>query len=289
MEMIPDFINRRHGRVKISYDHPLMEKYLHETYGVMVYQEQVMQIASEMAGFTMGEADILRRAMGKKDPELMARQREKFLAGAATRQVPKAKAEKIFDLMAQFAGYGFNKSHAAAYAMLAYQTAYLKANYPVEFMAALLTSEMGNTDKTVVYIEACRQMGIEILPPDVNESGSTFRAVEDKIRFGLVAVKNVGETAIQSMVNARLTGGKFTNLHDFCERVDLRLVNKRVIESLVKCGAFDSLGCRRSQLMAMVDQAMESASAVHRDRAKGQGSLLDVLGGELASRAAPHG
>ncbi len=288
MEMIPDFINRRHGRVKISYDHPLMEKYLHETYGVMVYQEQVMQIASEMAGFTMGEADILRRAMGKKDPELMARQREKFLAGAATRQVPKAKAEKIFDLMAQFAGYGFNKSHAAAYAMVAYQTAYLKANYPVEFMAALLTSEMGNTDKTVVYIEECRQMGIEILPPDVNESGSTFRAVEDKICFGLVAVKNLGETAIQSMVNARLTGGKFTNLHDFCERVDLRLVNKRVIESLVKCGAFDSLGCRRSQLMAMVDQAMESASAVHRDRAKGQVSLLDVLGGELSQAVTPQ-
>jgi DNA polymerase-3 subunit alpha len=274
--------------VKISYGHPLMEKYLHETYGVMVYQEQVMQIASEMAGFTMGEADILRRAMGKKDPELMARQREKFLAGAATRHVPKAKAEKIFDLMAQFAGYGFNKSHAAAYAMVAYQTAYLKANYPVEFMAALLTSEMGNTDKTVVYIEECRQMGIEILPPDVNESGSTFRAVEDKIRFGLVAVKNVGETAIQSILNARLTSGKFNNLHDFCERIDLRLVNKRVIESLVKCGAFDSLGCRRSQLMAMVDQAMEFASAVHRDRAKGQVSLLDVLGGELSQAVTPQ-
>lgn len=284
MEMIPDFINRRHGRVKIEYDHPLMEKYLKETYGVMVYQEQVMQIASEMAGFTMGEADILRRAMGKKNLDLMARQREKFIAGAVANRVPKAKAEKIFDLMAQFAGYGFNKSHAAAYAVVAYQTAYLKTHYPVEFMAALLTSEMGNTDKTVRHIEECRQMGIEILPPDVNESGSTFRVVEDKLRFGLVAVKNLGETAIQSILNARLTGGKFTSLHDFCERVDLRLVNKRVIESLIKCGAFDSLGSRRSQLMASVDQAMEGASVVQRDRAKGQVSMLEMLGGAASHR-----
>lgn len=286
MEMIPDFINRRHGRVKIDYGHPLMEKYLRETYGVMVYQEQVMQIASEMAGFTMGEADILRRAMGKKDVDLMVRQREKFIAGAVARRVPKARAEKIFDLMAQFAGYGFNKSHAAAYAVLAYQTAYLKANYPVEFMAALLTSEMGNTDKTVRHIEECRQMAIEILPPDVNESARNFRVVEDKLRFGLVAVKNLGETAIQSILNARLTGGKFTSLHDFCERVDLRLVNKRVIESLIKCGAFDSLGDRRSQLMASVDQAIDAASAVQRDRAKGQGSLLEMLGG-VASQMKP--
>ena len=284
MEMIPDFINRRHGRVKITYAHPLMEKYLKETYGVMVYQEQVMQIASEMAGFTMGEADILRRAMGKKNLDLMARQREKFVAGAVARHVPRAKAEKIFDLMAQFAGYGFNKSHAAAYAVLAYQTAYLKSSYPVEFMAALLTSEMGNTDKTVKYIEECRQTGIEILPPDVNESVNTFRAVKDKLRFGLAAVKNLGETAIQSILDARLTGGKFTSLHDFSERVDLRLVNKRVVESLIKCGAFDSLGYRRSQLMATVDQAMDAASALLRDRAKGQVSLLEMLGG-TASQA----
>ncbi|MEE8503554.1 MAG: DNA polymerase III subunit alpha [candidate division NC10 bacterium] len=288
MEMIPDFINRRHGRVEIEYNHPLMEKYLKETYGVMVYQEQVMQIASEMAGFTMGEADILRRAMGKKDLDLMGRQREKFVAGAAARHVPKAKAEKIFDLMAQFAGYGFNKSHAAAYAVVAYQTAYLKANYPLEFMAALLTSEMGDTDKTVKYIEECRQMAIDILPPDVNESGSTFRVVEGQLRFGLVAVKNLGETAIQSILNARLTGGKLTSLHDFCERVDLRLVNKRVIESLIKCGAFDSLGYHRSQLMASVDQTMEAASAVHRDRAKGQVSLLEMLGGVASQIKPPH-
>ncbi|MCI0483648.1 MAG: DNA polymerase III subunit alpha [candidate division NC10 bacterium] len=288
MEMIPDFINRRHGRVKINYDHPLMEKYLKETYGVMVYQEQVMQIASEMAGFTMGEADILRRAMGKKNPELMARQREKFVDRTVTRHVPRAKAERIFDLMAQFAGYGFNKSHAAAYAVVAYQTAYLKANYPMEFMAALCTSEMGDTDKTVKYIEECRQMGIEILPPDVNESGSTFRVVGDKIRFGLVAVKNLGETAIQSILNARTTGGKFSSLHDFCERVDLRLVNKRVIESLIKCGAFDSLGYRRSQLMAAVDQAMDAASVLLRDRAKGQVSLLEMLEGGVGRAKTPQ-
>ena len=288
MEMIPDFINRRHGRVKINYDHPLMEKYLKETYGVMVYQEQVMQIGSEMAGFTMGEADILRRAMGKKNPELMDRQREKFVEGAVTRHVPRAKAERIFDLMAQFAGYGFNKSHAAAYAVVAYQTGYLKANYPMEFMAALLTSEMGDTDKTVKYIEECQQMGIEILPPDVNESGSTFRVVGDKIRFGLVAVKNLGETAIQSILNARLTGGKFSSLHDFCERVDLRLVNKRVVESLIKCGAFDSFGYRRSQLMAAVDQAMEAASALLRDRAKGQVSLLEMLEGGAGRAKTPQ-
>ncbi|HET7854430.1 MAG TPA: DNA polymerase III subunit alpha, partial [Candidatus Methylomirabilis sp.] len=288
MEMIPDFINRRHGRVKINYDHPLMEKYLKETYGVMVYQEQVMQIASEMAGFTMGEADILRRAMGKKNPELMARQREKFVERAVTRHVPRAKTERIFDLMAQFAGYGFNKSHAAAYAVVAYQTAYLKANYPMEFMAALCTSEMGDTDKTVKYIEECRQMGIEILPPDVNESGSTFRVVGDKIRFGLVAVKNLGETAIQSILNARVTGGKFSSLHDFCERVDLRLVNKRVIESLIKCGAFDSLGYRRSQLMAAVDQAMDAASVLLRDRAKGQVSLLEMLEGGVGRAKTPQ-
>ncbi|MGH8650011.1 MAG: DNA polymerase III subunit alpha, partial [Burkholderiales bacterium] len=183
MEMIPDFINRRHGRVKINYDHPLMEKYLKETYGVMVYQEQVMQIGSEMAGFTMGEADILRRAMGKKNPELMDRQREKFVQGAVTRHVPRAKAERIFDLMAQFAGYGFNKSHAAAYAVVAYQTGYLKANYPMEFMAALLTSEMANQDKIVVHIDECRAMGIHVLPPDGNVSGLRFGVTGDTIRF----------------------------------------------------------------------------------------------------------
>jgi DNA polymerase-3 subunit alpha len=277
MQLIPDFIERKHGRTKVVYDHPLMEEILRDTYGIMVYQEQVMRIASDLAGFSMGEADILRRAMGKKNPELMAEQRKKFLDGAAGHGVPERKAERIFGFMEQFAGYGFNKSHSAAYALIAYQTAYLKANYSVEFMAALLTSEMADTDKIVKYIEECRAMGIQVLPPDVNESSNDFTVVGDKICFGLVAVKNVGEAAIQSILAARRQQGRFRDLFDFCERVDLRLVNKRVIESLIKCGAFDSLGTRRAQLMAVVDKAMEAASAAQRDRAHGQVSLLDVL------------
>jgi DNA polymerase-3 subunit alpha len=277
MQNIPMFIERKHGRTKVEYDHPLLETILKETYGIMVYQEQVMQIASELAGFSMGEADILRRAMGKKDPELMAEQRKKFVDGAKARGVPEKKADKVFGQMEQFAGYGFNKSHAAAYAIIAYQTAYLKANYPVEFMAALLTSETNDTDKIVKYIEECRAMGIAVLPPDVNESSSDFTVVAGKIRFGLVAVKNVGELAIQSILATRRNEGRFANLYEFCERVDLRLVNKRVVESLIKCGALDSLGVRRAQLVAGLDKAMEAAGAAQRDRARGQGSLLDVL------------
>jgi len=277
MQLIPDFIERKHGRTKVVYDHPLMEEILRDTYGIMVYQEQVMRIASDLAGFSMGEADILRRAMGKKNPELMAEQRKKFVNGAVAHGVPEKKAERVFGFMEQFAGYGFNKSHSAAYALIAYQTAYLKANYSVEFMAALLTSEMADTDKIVKYIDECRTMGIQVLPPDVNESSNDFTVVGDKIRFGLVAVKNVGEAAIQSILASRRDEGRFCDLFDFCERVDLRLVNKRVIESLIKCGAFDSLGVRRAQLMAVVDKAMEAASAAQRDRAHGQGSLLDVL------------
>ena len=284
MQLIPDFIDRKHGRTKVVYDHPLMEAILKETYGIMVYQEQVMQIASELAGFSMGEADILRRAMGKKSSELMAEQRKIFVSGAMARKVPEKKAEKIFSLMEQFAGYGFNKSHSAAYAIIAYQTAYLKANYPVEFMAALLTSETSDTDKIVKYIEECRVMGIEVLPPDVNESSSDFTVVGDKIRFGLVAVKNVGETAIQSILAARKGEGKFRDLYDFCDRVDLRLVNKRVVESLIKCGALDSFGARRAQLMAAVDKAMEAAAAAQRDRMHGQVSLLDVLSASAGGR-----
>ncbi|MBI5167780.1 MAG: DNA polymerase III subunit alpha [candidate division NC10 bacterium] len=277
MAMIDDFIARRHGRVKAHYDHPLMEEILQDTYGVMVYQEQVMRMASELAGFSMGEADILRRAMGKKDPEMMERQRRKFIEGAKARGVSEKKAERIFDQMTPFAGYAFNKSHAAAYALIAYQTAYLKAHHPVEFMAALLTSEMADTDKIVKYIEECRQMGIRVLPPDVNESGSSFRVVGEKIRFGLVAVKNVGEAAIESILAARERKGRLRSLFDFCEAVDLRLVNKRVIESLIKCGAFDSLGARRAQLMASIDRAIEAAASTQRDRAQGQVSLLEVL------------
>jgi DNA polymerase III subunit alpha len=277
MNMIDDFIARRHGRVKVHYDHPAMANILEETHGIMVYQEQVMQIASELAGFSLGEADILRRAMGKKDPEMMDKQRKKFLQGTKARQVPEAKAKKIFDQMTQFAGYGFNKSHAAAYALIAYQTAYLKANYPVQFMTALLTSEREDTDKIVKYIEECGQMKIEVLPPDINESQSHFHVEGNKIRFGLAAVKNVGEAAIQSILSVRSRRGRFSSLFDLCEEIDLRVGNRRVLESLIKCGALDSLGVRRSQMIAGLDRAMEAASSLQRSKVGGQRSLLDFL------------
>ena len=277
MDLIPDFIARKHGRSKITYEHPAMEKFTRETYGIMVYQEQIMQIASEMAGFTMGEADTLRRAMGKKDRDLMATQRAKFVAGCAERGIGDAKAEHVWELMEKFAGYGFNKSHAAAYALVAYETAYLKANYPVEFMAALLTSEMGDTDKIVKYIEECRAMGIRIQPPDVNVSAVQFSVVADTIRFGLAAIKNVGEAAMASILRTRGEAGSFTTLEDFCARVDLRLVNRRVLESLIKAGAFDSLGLPRAHLLATADGALESGQRAQRDRAEGQASFFELL------------
>ncbi|MBI4628656.1 MAG: DNA polymerase III subunit alpha [Candidatus Rokubacteria bacterium] len=408
MDLLPDFIARKHGRSRIVYEHPAMEKFTRETYGIMVYQEQIMQIASEMAGFTMGEADTLRRAMGKKDRDLMAKQREKFVAGCAERAIPGAKADRVWELMEKFAGYGFNKcvvgdteiemadgtrkpiveirdgdrvqtkdgpfrargvrpsgvrrvgrltlangmavrctpdhpiftqrgwvnaedltvddlvtvlekhdpvrlacvppepftlegaeptydievpgarsfiangiavhnSHAAAYALVAYQTAYFKANYPVEFMAALLTSEMGDTDKIVKYIEECRAMGIRVEPPDVNVSAIQFSVAGDTIRFGLAAIKNVGEAAMASILRTRSEAGPFTTLEDFCVRVDLRLVNRRVIESLVKAGAFDSLGLPRAHLFGAADAALESGQRQQRDRAEGQASFFELL------------
>src|SRR5438477_3034982 len=428
MELIADFIERRHGRAKITYEHPAMEKFTRETYGIMVYQEQIMQIASEMAGFTMGEADTLRRAMGKKDRELMAKQRDKFIAGCVDRGTAAAKAERVWELMEKFAGYGFNKclaadtwiemadgtrkpitairdgdlvatkdgphracgvrpsgvrpvgrltltnglsvrctpdhpifthrgwvnaeklapadgvgvldavaaafervaarrsggaraaalaeppmlwaapvafvlegpeptydievpgagsfiangiavhnSHAGAYALVAYQTAYFKANYPVEFMAALLTSEMGDTDKIVKYIEECRAMVLTVSPPDVNVSAVQFSVAGDTIRFGLAAIKNVGEAAMESILATRAGEGAFKTLDDFCARVDLRLVNRRVIESLVKAGAFDSLGLPRAHLLAQTDAALEAGQRVQRDRSEGQASFFDAL------------
>jgi DNA polymerase-3 subunit alpha len=287
MELIPDFIQRKHGRSKITYEHPAMEKFTRETYGIMVYQEQIMQIASEMAGFTMGEADILRRAMGKKDRELMAKQREKFLGGCRERGTAAAKAERVWELMEKFAGYGFNKSHGAAYGLVAYQTAYFKANYPVEFMAALLTSEMGDTDKIVKYIDECRAMGIRVEPPDVNVSAVQFSVAGDTVRFGLAAIKNVGEAAMQSILKERGEKGPFRTLDDFCARVDLRLVNRRVIESLLKAGAFDSLGLTRAHLLANVDAALESGGRQQRDRAEGQGSFFELLPEAPARSSAP--
>ena len=440
MELIPDFIQRKHGRSKITYEHPAMEKFTRETYGIMVYQEQIMQIASEMAGFTMGEADILRRAMGKKDRELMAKQREKFLAGCRERNTSAAKAERVWELMEKFAGYGFNKcltgdtliemadgsrkpitavcdgdavltkdgphlargvrpsgmrrvgrltlangmtlrctpdhpiftqrewvdaedltgadvvavldtargretrtvrvhghaegrissdacmletsiawaspvsfvleaveptydfevpgahsfiangiavhnSHAAAYGLVAYQTAYFKANYPVEFMAALLTSEMGDTDKIVKYIEECRAMGIQVVPPDVNVSAVQFSVAGDTVRFGLAAIKNVGEAAMQSILKSRSAEGPFQTLDDFCARVDLRLVNRRVVESLIKAGAFDSLGLTRAHLLATTDTALDIGQRQQRDRAEGQGSFFEMIPAAAPARA----
>ena len=216
MDLIPDFIDRRHGRAKIKYEHPAMETFTRETYGIMVYQEQIMQIASEMGGFTMGEADTLRRAMGKKDRDLMATQKAKFVGGCAERAIAAAKAERVWELMEKFAGYGFNKSHAAAYGLVAYQTAYFKANYPVEFMAALLTSEMGDTDKIVKYIDECRAMEIPVQPPDVNTSAVRFSVAGPAIRFGLAAIKNVGEAAMESILRTRAAEGPFRSLEDFC-------------------------------------------------------------------------
>ncbi|HET8760924.1 MAG TPA: DNA polymerase III subunit alpha, partial [Nitrospiria bacterium] len=258
--MLDDFIKRKRGQTKIQYELPELEDLLKETYGVIVYQEQVMKIANRLAGFSLGDADLLRRAMGKKLPEEMEKQKALFIAGATKNGFDPKKAEKIFDLMAYFAGYGFNKSHSAAYALITYQTAYLKAHHPLEFMAALLTSEMGNEDKIVQYIGECRAMGIAILPPDVNESEQVFTIADQAIRFGLVAVKNVGAGAIESVLNARAEHGRFRSLAHFCREVDLRKVNRRVIESLIKCGAFASTGARRAQLMDALDRTMEAAA-----------------------------
>ena len=277
MDLIDDFIERKHGRAPITYEHPLMERHLQETYGVMVYQEQVMRLAADLAGLTLGEADTLRKAMGKKDRELMAQQREKFLAGCKANKIDGRRAERIWDLIEKFAGYGFNKSHAACYAMVAYQTAYLKANYPVEFMAALLTSEMDKTDKIVQHMEESRAMGLRVEAPDVNASRASFNAGGDTIHFGLGAIKNVGGAAIESVVRARQEAGPFVSLEDFCSRVDLRLVNRRVIESLIKAGAFDSLKIARAALLASLDQAMEAGQRRQRDREEGQASLFDTL------------
>ena len=271
--MVDDFIERKHGRKKTVYDLPQLEPILKDTYGVIVYQEQVMQISRSLAGYSLGGADLLRRAMGKKDAEQMAKERDKFLEGADKLKLDLKKSAAIFDLMAKFAEYGFNKSHSAAYALVAYQTAYLKAHYPVEFMAALLTEDMGNTEKVIKSIGDCREMGIEVLPPDINESNRSFRVLEKAMRFGLGAVKNVGEGAIEAIIEAR-GEESFKDLFDFCERVDLRRVNKRVIEALIKCGAFDSTGALRSQLMAVLEEAAATGQRVREERESAQASLF---------------
>ena len=274
--MVDDFIKRRHGEVNVKYIHPKLEPILKDTYGVILYQEQVMRIASDLASFSLGQADLLRRAMGKKQPEVIAKQKQAFIEGCVKENIDQKIAEEIFDLMAFFAGYGFNKSHSAAYALVAYQTAYLKANYPTEYMAALLSSLMGNTDKNIFYMEECKKLGIEILPPDVNESFVDFSVCSNKIRFGLAAVKNVGENAIKGIIKSRQEKGKFTSLIDFCCKVDSSCLNKRVLESLIKCGAFTSLNMSRTQLLAIMDRAVEIGQKRQNDLKSGQLSLFDV-------------
>lgn len=286
MNMLEDFIKRRHGQVKIEYDHPLLKDTLEETFGVMVYQEQVMAATNVLAGFTLGEGDVMRRAMGKKKPEEMAAQREKFVTGCQKEnKIPRRQAEAIFNNIERFAGYGFNKSHSAAYAILSWQTAYLKAHYPAEFMAASLSYEIGNPDRMRLFIAECQLMGIELLPPSVNESGVLFTPVKNAIRFGMAGIKNVGTAATEAVVKEREAKGPFKGLVDFCSRLDGQTVNKKTMESLVRAGAFDFTGKPRCRLFAGIEGALSRASSAQRDRAMGQFSLFgDVLG--AASQAA---
>jgi len=299
MELIPEFIKRRHGEIEIKYEHPLLEPIARETYGILIYQEQVMQAAQLLAGFTLGSADLLRRAMGKKKREEMAKQRAVFVKGCKEKnQIPEKKANEIFDLLEKFAGYGFNKSHAAAYAIVAYQTAYLKANYPVEFFCAMMTNDMADTAKLSQYINEARMFGIEVLGPDVNESQvyfapaggqeSTRAETSDQdssgaspslggIRFGLAAIKGVGEVAVETILKARNEGGKFTSLSDLCERVDGRTVNRKILEALIKSGACDGFGQTRATLFAQIERTLARAASILSDKQKGQSSLFGTL------------
>ena len=276
--IVDDFIRRRHGQLQVSYDHPLLEPILKDTCGTCIFQEQVMRIAHELAGFTLGEADRLRKAMGKKTPEIMEQAREKFVTGCIRNGVERRTAEKIFDKIEYFAGYAFNRSHSAAYALIAYRTAFLKANFPVEFMTALLSSERDNTEKIAQYVQESRRMGIAIRPPDVRHSFARFTVEEGAIRYGLLAIKNVGDKAIESIVEGRQATGPFASLVDFCQRVEGRLVNRKVLESLIKCGAMDGLGLKRSQLMAVLEQAMEMGARRQKEKGGGQLSFFDVFG-----------
>ena len=284
--MVDDYVARKQGRTEVKYDLAALEPILADTYGVIAYQEQVMRIAAVLAGFTLGQSDVLRKAMGKKDPKVMAKQREAFLEGTRKKGISEKKATKIFELMEYFAGYGFNKSHSTAYAFLAYQTAYLKANYPRHFAAALLTIEAANTDKLALYIAECRDRGIQVLPPDVNESQMHFSVVPEGVRFGLTAIKGLGEAAIQAIVDVRGRLGRITALHQLAEELDLRIANRRVFEALVKSGACDSLvppgpdgrpvppAVGRARLTRGMDLALEHGARVQRDREQGQANLF---------------
>ncbi len=287
--MLDDFMRRKHGQIAITYDHPRLEPVLKSTYGIILFQEQVMRIASDLAGFSLAQADLLRRAMGKKIPEVMEAQRKVFVDGCHKNKISERIANRIFDLMEHFSGYGFNKSHASAYALISYRTAYLKAHYPIEFMAALLTSEMGNTDKLVPYLEEVKRTGMTVLPPDVNESESTFTvAGERTLRCGLGIIKNVGMAAIDSIVTARAARGRFTTIEELCEDIDLRLANRKVLESLIKSGACDSMGKSRAALLASVDQALEEAQQRQRDKSRGQLTFFDALSAAQSASSAPR-
>ncbi len=283
--MVDEFIKRKHGQIPVKYDHPLLEPILKDTYGIIVYQEQIMKIVNVLAGFSLGKADMLRRAISKKKEEVINEQRAAFVEGCVKQAVDKRIADKIFNFIVHFAGYGFNKSHSAAYAVISYRTAYLKANYPVEFMTALLSSEKDNTDKVVQYIDEAKRMGLKVLPPDVNESFPQFTVVgADTIRFGLAAVKNVGQAAIDAVIQGRIKKDRFKSFYDFAENIDPRVVNRKVLESLIKCGAFDSMGLFRSQLFGILDAAISLAGEVQKDRESGQKSLFGSLGAEAGFR-----
>ena len=303
MELIPEYVKAKRGITPIRYLHPLLEGICADTYGVMIYQEQVMAAASKLAGYSLAQADLLRRAMGKKDKEKMAKERKNFIEGCArTNKIPEKKANAIFDLLEKFAGYGFNKSHSAAYGVISYQTAYLKAHYPVEFMAGLLSNEVNNTEKISLFVGECKRMGIAILPPDVNKSGLKFtpemwerpqrsdnRDTEaaltlHAIRYGLAAIKHVGESAMEAAIREREQGGDFTSLQDFCSRLDSRIANRKMLESLVKAGAFDFLARERAVLFARIDEALSASAAAYRDRAAGQVSLFDETTAPTTSR-----
>ena len=277
--MLDQYIKGKHGEIKVHYLFPELEPILKETYGVIVYQEQVMQIAQVIAGYSLGEGDILRRAMGKKTPEVMEAQRERFIEGALERGVKKANAERLYQLIQEFAGYGFNKSHSACYALLAYRTAWLKTHYPVEFMASLLTNELGDTDGVMKFINDCKAHEIGIFPPDINKCSTDFAVEEGCIRFGFSAIKNLGTSAIRAIVEERSRNGPYKDFEDFLKRIDPRKVNKRALESLIKCGAFDSLGYKRSQLFAILERAVEFSHVAKKERASGQRSLFSSLPG----------
>jgi DNA polymerase-3 subunit alpha len=311
MELIPEYVKAKKGITPIKYLHPLLEDICADTYGVMIYQEQVMAAASKLGGYSLAQADLLRRAMGKKDKEKMAKERKNFIEGCArTNKIPEKKANAIFDLLEKFAGYGFNKSHSAAYGVISYQTAYLKAHYPVEFMAGLLSNEINNTEKISVFVGECRRMGVSILPPDINKSGLKFTpetvAVEadrgspektkvsaangsgcSAIRYGLAAIKHVGEMAMEAAIREREQRGAFSSLEDFCARLDSRVANRKMLESLIKAGAFDFLGRDRSELFNCIDDAVTASAAAQRDRVAGQVSLFDEATAPTGSRKRP--